>query len=88
MKKLSLYALTAAALAAVASPGEVQGQFGAELDVVGTQILVGEPSRVLGPGVQCLLPSLVQLFEALAQWVLGHECQNLQRTGAGNRTGG
>ena len=51
MKKFSLYALTAAALAAVVSPGEVQGQFGSELDVVGNQILVGEPSRVLGPGV-------------------------------------
>jgi choice-of-anchor B domain-containing protein len=51
MKKLTHYVLTAAAFAAVVSPSEVQGQFGADLDVIGNQILVGEPSRVLGPGV-------------------------------------
>ena len=49
--KLSRTALAAAALVAVASPAEVRAQYGADVDVVGNQVLVGEPSRVLGPGV-------------------------------------
>ncbi|HSM04455.1 MAG TPA: choice-of-anchor B family protein [Longimicrobiales bacterium] len=51
MKKLGRATMSAVVLAAVVTPISVEAQFGAHLDVVGNQVLVGEPGRVLSPGV-------------------------------------
>ena len=51
MKMLGRLTISAVALATVVTPSSVDAQFGADLDVVGQQVLVGEPGRVLGPGL-------------------------------------
>ena len=48
---LGRLSMSAVALATVVTPAAVDAQFGADLDVVGQQVLVGEPGRVLGPGL-------------------------------------